>query len=87
MRLANCYFLIIAILLSIKIISPLNPLTAWSPLIIVIGISMIREGYEDFQRYKSDKKLNNEKTNVFRNGQWHIDLKWGHVLVGDICKV
>jgi len=42
MRLANVYFLIIAILLSIKVISPLNPLTAWAPLIIVIAISMIR---------------------------------------------
>lgn len=41
-RLANVYFLIVSILLSIKIISPINPLTAWSPLLIVIGISMIR---------------------------------------------
>lgn len=43
-RLANVYFLIVSILLSITIISPINPLTAWAPLIIVIGISMIREG-------------------------------------------
>jgi hypothetical protein len=43
-RLANVYFLIISILMSIAIISPINPLTAWAPLIIVIGISMMREG-------------------------------------------
>lgn len=43
-RLANVYFLIISILMSIPAISPINPLTAWAPLIIVIGISMIREG-------------------------------------------
>lgn len=43
-RLANVYFLIIAILQSITIISPLGPLTAWGPLIVVLGISMIREG-------------------------------------------
>lgn len=41
-RLANVYFLIISILMSISIISPINPLTAWAPLIIVIGISMMR---------------------------------------------
>ncbi len=58
MRLANVYFLLIAILLSIKVISPLNPLTAWAPLIIVIAISMIREGVEDFQRYKTDQQMN-----------------------------
>lgn len=54
-RLANVYFLIIAILQTIPIISPLSPVTAWVPLIVVLGISMIREGYEDYQRYKSDK--------------------------------
>lgn len=43
-RLANIYFLIIAILQSISIISPLGPLTAWAPLIVVLGISMLREG-------------------------------------------
>lgn len=58
MRLANIYFLVIAILQSISIISPLNPATAWAPLAFVLAISMIREGYEDFQRYKSDKEMN-----------------------------
>lgn len=87
MRLANVYFLIIAILLSIKVISPLNPLTAWAPLIIVIAISMIREGYEDFQRFRSDKKLNNDKANVFRDGKWNNGMIWGNILVGDIVKV
>ena len=45
----------IAILQSIPAISPLNPLTAIFPLMFVLFISMAREGYEDFQRYKSDK--------------------------------
>ena len=43
-RLANIYFLVIAILQSIPAISPLGPLTAWAPLIVVLGISMLREG-------------------------------------------
>lgn len=41
-RLANIYFLIIAILQSIPIISPLSPVTAWAPLIVVLAISMLR---------------------------------------------
>jgi hypothetical protein len=41
-RLANIYFLAIAILQSIPVISPLGPLTAWAPLIVVLGISMLR---------------------------------------------
>lgn len=43
-RLANIYFLIIAVLQTIPIISPLGPLTAWAPLIVVLGISIVREG-------------------------------------------
>ncbi len=54
-RLANIYFLLMAILQSIKIISPLNPTTAILPLVFVITVSMIREGIEDYMRYTADK--------------------------------
>ncbi len=54
-RLANVYFLFIAILQTIPIISPLTSVTAWIPLSVVMTISILREGYEDYQRYKSDK--------------------------------
>ena len=81
------YFLIIGILQSIPAISPLTPLTAWVPLIIVLGISMIREGYEDYQRHKSDKEMNFETmTEVRRNGNFET-VEWSKVVVGDICRV
>lgn len=44
---ANLYFLIIAILQSIKIISPLTPFTAIAPLVMVIAVSLLREALED----------------------------------------
>lgn len=44
MRVANVFFLIIAILQSIPAISPLGAATAWVPLIVVLAISIIREG-------------------------------------------
>eukprot|EP00850_Spirogloea_muscicola_P019915 SM000202S05886 [mRNA] locus=s202:217043:222945:+ [translate_table: standard] len=50
-RVANLYFLLAAILS----VTPLSPYTAGSliaPLVIVIGFSMAKEAYEDFQRYK-----------------------------------
>jgi hypothetical protein len=53
-RFSNVYFLGIAILQSIKAISPLNPVTAILPLIFVLGVSMLREGFEDYGRFKSD---------------------------------
>lgn len=41
-RLANIYFLLIAILQTIPQISPLNPITAWAPFIVVLSISLLR---------------------------------------------
>ena len=55
MRLSNCYFLLVTILQSIPAVSPLNPLTAIFPLMFVLTLSMAREGYEDYNRYESDK--------------------------------
>jgi hypothetical protein len=43
----NIYFLFTAIILAIKEISPLDPGSAIAPFIIVIAISVIREGIED----------------------------------------
>ena len=56
----------VTILQCIKIISPLDLLTAINPMVFVLTLSMIREGFEDFQRYKSDKsKLSRSLINFF----------------------
>ena len=65
LRFANIYFLIIAILQSIPKISPLNPVTAIVPLIFVLCVSMLREGIEDYNRYKEDKRTNSKPVRVF----------------------
>ena len=54
-RFSNCYFLFVTILQCIPAVSPLNPVTAILPMIFVLTISMLREGYEDYQRYASDE--------------------------------
>jgi len=44
-------------------------------------------GYEDYQRYKSDRQLNHEyKTHILREGKF-IEVEWQEVVIGDICKV
>jgi hypothetical protein len=57
-RIANVYFLATACIQSIPAISPLTPVTAIAPLAFVLAVSMIREGVEDYIRYKSDKGKN-----------------------------
>jgi phospholipid-transporting ATPase len=85
-RLANVYFLFIAIIQSINIISPLSKSTAWAPLSFVLCVSLIREALEDWARYKYDKILNSEPVKVFRNGHW-IDAIAGGLHIGELVLV
>ena len=58
--------MIAAIIQSIPIISPLDPSTAIMPLAFILIVSMIREGVEDYGRYKSDLKMNRETCKKFK---------------------
>ena len=69
-RWANIYFLFTAIIQNIPIISPIKSITAIIPLIFVLGISMIREAFEDIARYKYDHLNNEEEIIVLRNNKF-----------------
>ena len=84
-RIANVYFLVIAILASIPQISSLTPYTAIFPLVFVLLVSIFREGVEDFYRYRSDRASNSKK--VKRLGSegtfedaWSKDLEVGDIV-------
>jgi len=47
----------------------MNPVTAWLPLAFVLGVSMLREGLEDYQRYKSDVKTNKMPIKFIKGGK------------------
>ena len=68
-REANVYFLLQAVLNSIPAVSAMNPITAYSPLAFVLGVSMMREGLEDYQRYKSDVQTNGKSIKFIQNGR------------------
>jgi phospholipid-translocating ATPase len=65
-KLANFYFLIISILQMIPGLSTTGTYTTIVPLMIFIGISMGKEGYDDLRRHKLDKAENNKLTPVLR---------------------
>ena len=86
MRLANIYFLICAIIQCIPAISPLGPATAIVPLLIVLSVSIIREGYEDYKRGKLDQEQNSEPAESYRNNQWE-NVKSGDLKIGELVYV
>ena len=85
-RYANIYFLFMAVLQSIPLISPLNPFSSIAPLIFVISLSMMREGYEDLSRRKSDQELNSSMSVKYQDGGWKR-VEWKHIYVGDIVRI
>ena len=55
---------------------------------IVLVFTMIKEAYEDIQRYKSDKELNNRKTAIYNYHTGNFeDQQWQKLKIGDIVKV
>ena len=86
MRLANVYFLVCAIIQCIPAISPLGPATAIVPLVIVLSVSLIREGYEDCKRANLDKEQNSEPAEVYRDNNWE-KCKSGDLKMGELVEV
>lgn len=98
-KLANFYFLVIAILQLIPGLSTTGTFTTLVPLMIFVGISMGKEGFDDWRRYRLDKEENNRFAWVLRqravsegasmttNALDWVQIKWQEIRVGDVIKL
>lgn len=86
---ANCYFLIISYMQTIKSISISNgvPASAY-PLAAVVFVAMLKDAFEDYKRNKSDNEENFKATKVYRHrsGQFE-DVVWKDLKPGNIVKI
>lgn len=82
----NIYFVLMALLSSIRGISPLNTYANLIPLIYIISLTVIKLALNDLQRTKIDLRLNSKQTLIWRNGAWR-EADWAEVRVGDLVKV
>ena len=85
-RLANVYFVFMAVLQSISLISPLSPATAIAPLVFVLAVSLIREAVEDLKRRKLDNEQNSNEVETYINGKW-MKIQSGNLQMGEIVRV
>lgn len=86
---ANVYFLIIALMQTIDIISISGGKPVMlMPLSFVITLSMIKDIFEDWKRHKSDHTENFKETLVYDKRTGHFAAKhWQDVRVGDVVRV
>ncbi|KAL1664577.1 hypothetical protein GGF50DRAFT_101685 [Schizophyllum commune] len=69
-RVANVFFLAIAILQFFSIFSTISPGLVILPLLIVLGITAVKDGYEDVKRHQSDRQVNHSPVLVLDDAEW-----------------
>ena len=86
-KLANIYFLVLSALQVIPEISTSDGFpTFLPPLVTIMLLTMVKDAFEDYKRYKSDLEENNKETHVYKDGQF-VSVKWKDVRVGDLLKI
>jgi phospholipid-translocating ATPase len=65
-RFMNIYFIAIALLQLNGNLAPVSPLTIWLPLAFIFALSAVKEGLDDYARFKQDKIANTRQYVVLR---------------------
>uniref|UniRef100_A0A3Q3W1C5 Phospholipid-transporting ATPase n=1 Tax=Mola mola TaxID=94237 RepID=A0A3Q3W1C5_MOLML len=87
-RLANIYFLGLAILNFVPVVNAFQPEVALIPICVILSLTALKDAWEDFRRYQSDKKLNNMPCLIYsRKEKQFMKKRWKDVRVGDFVKV
>lgn len=96
-KIANLYFLFVAVIQTIPGWSPTGQFTTLIPLLSFMSLSIAHEGFDDIRRHKQDKVENNNEClslHVYRSndvssqriGLW-TKTKWKNLQVGDIVSI
>ena len=67
--------------------SPLTPYSTLVPLVVVLAITMAKEGAEDWKRHSGDKLTNNRLAPVIALSGKEVPTRWANIAVGSIVKV
>ncbi|MED6211735.1 Alanine--tRNA ligase [Stylosanthes scabra] len=85
-RVAYIYFLIIAILNQLPQLAVFGRGVSVLPLAFVLFVTAVKDAFEDWRRYKSDKVENNRIATVMVDGRFQ-GKKWKDVRVGEVIKI
>ncbi|XP_023080288.1 probable phospholipid-transporting ATPase VD isoform X2 [Piliocolobus tephrosceles] len=87
-RAANLYFLFLVVLNWVPLVEAFQKEITMLPLVVVLTIIAIKDGLEDYRKYKIDKQINNLITKVYsRKEKKYIDRCWKDITVGDFIRL
>ncbi|KAJ6810615.1 phospholipid-transporting ATPase 1-like [Iris pallida] len=85
-RVAYLYFLAIAGLNQLPPLAVFGRTVSLFPLLFVLFVTAIKDGYEDWRRHRSDRKENNREAQVLQFGKFRMK-KWKNIRVGEVVKI
>ncbi|KAJ8679281.1 hypothetical protein QAD02_015068 [Eretmocerus hayati] len=84
-RVANIYFIFIVMLNWVPSINAFGKEIAMIPVIFVLGVTALKDFFEDRRRLASDRRVNNSTCRVYTSeGNRYIKVAWKDVKVGDL---
>ncbi|XP_076467810.1 phospholipid-transporting ATPase VA-like [Babylonia areolata] len=83
-RFANLYFIFVVALNWVPEINAFAKEVAAVPVVFVLAVTAIKDAFEDFRRYRSDKKINSLTCRVYSKSEGrYVKTKWCNVYPGD----
>ncbi|KAK6266438.1 hypothetical protein QUC31_017275 [Theobroma cacao] len=85
-RVAYLYFLAIAALNQLPPLAVFGRTVSLFPLLFVLCVTAIKDGYEDWRRHRSDRNENNREALVLQLGGFRLK-KWKKIRAGEVVKI
>ncbi|XP_054999025.1 phospholipid-transporting ATPase VA isoform X1 [Sorex araneus] len=83
-RLANVYFVFIALLNFVPAVNAFQPGLALAPVLFILAATAFKDLWEDYSRHRSDQDINHLGCLVFsREEKQYVDRFWKEIHVGD----
>ena len=83
-KVSNIFFLVNMIIAIIPGVSPVFPATTIMPLVFVLSVAAIRDAYEDYQRFTSDRRANGAAVKIVNDQGILTTIESHEVQVGDV---
>ncbi|XP_054829009.1 LOW QUALITY PROTEIN: phospholipid-transporting ATPase VA [Eublepharis macularius] len=87
-RLANVYFVFIALLNFVPTVNAFQPELALAPVLFILAVTAVKDLWEDYSRYRSDQEINHMECLVYcRNEKKYTIRFWKEIQVGDFVQL
>jgi hypothetical protein len=67
--------------------SPRSWITTVLPLVFVLAVNAVKEGYDDACRHRNDAQINNRRVLMLDAEEGEVSVFWKDVVAGDLIKV